>query len=160
MAKNTKKSTQSLQEEARNELAVQGQSGELMSADQSQQYYSIIPQNRKEAVQVYNAINNPDERLADFINKQIKVKHILIETVVIVKENCDDPFEDKDIVPRTVIIDENGISYVAVSFGIFNSMKRIVAMFGEPNTWEEPVTIEVKQIKKGQNSILTLNIVG
>lgn len=155
-----KKMAAQLNEEAKNELAVQGQQGEMMAADQSQRYYSIVPSTRKEAVAVYNAVNNPDERLADHINKTIKVKHILIENVEIAKENPDNPFDDKDIVPRTVIIDDKGKSYVAVSFGIFNSTKRIVQMFGEPSSWEEPVEIEVKQIKKGQNSILTLNIVG
>lgn len=160
MANNTKVTKEAMQEEARNELAVQGQQGEMMAADQSQRYYSIVPSTRKEAVDIYNAVNNPDERLADFINKQIKVKHILIETVEIAKEDSDNPFNDKDIVPRTVVIDDKGVSYVAVSFGIFNSMKRIVQMFGEPSTWEEPVTVEIKQIKKGNNSILTLNIAG
>lgn len=155
-----KVNNETLAAEAKNELAVHGQQGEMMAADQSQRYYSIVPSNRKEAVDIYNAVNNPDERLADHINKTIKVKHILIETVEIAKEDSDNPFDDKDIVPRTVVIDHKGVSYVAVSFGIFNSMKRIVQMFGEPSTWEEPVTIEVKQIKKGNNSILTLNIVG
>lgn len=146
-----------LQEEAKNEIAVHGQQGEMMAADQSQRYYSIQPSTRKEAVAIYNAVNNPEERIGDNINKVIAVEHILIETVELTSK--DNPFE-KDLVPRTVLIDTKGKSYVAVSFGIFNSMKRIVQMFGEPSTWDEPVQVEIKQITKGENKILTLNIVG
>ena len=158
-----KKMAAELQAEAKNELAVQGQQGEMMAADQSQRYYSITPSNRKEAVAVYNAVNNPDFRLADYINKTIKVKHVLIENVELAPSAealADNPFAEKDVVPRTVFIDDKGKSYVAVSFGIFNSTKRIVQMFGDPSTWETPVEIEVKQINKGSNTILTLNIVG
>jgi len=158
MEKNTGVTKEALQEEAKNELMAAGQQqGEMMASDQSQRYYSIVPQTREEGVQVYNAVNNPDFRIADYINKTIAVKHVLIETVEL--ENKDNPFE-KDLVPRTVLIDDKGKSYVAVSFGIFNSMKRVVQMFGEPSTWDKPLNIEIKQIKKGENSILTLNIVG
>ena len=158
MSENTKVTKEALQEEAKNELMAAGQQqGEMMASDQSQRYYSIVPQTREEGVQVYNAVNNPDFRIADYINKTIAVKHVLIETVEL--ESKDNPFE-KDLVPRTVLIDDKGKSYVAVSFGIFNSMKRVVQMFGEPSTWDKPLNIEIKQIKKGENSILTLNIVG
>jgi hypothetical protein len=150
--------TTELQNEAKQEIALakKESQGEMMSSDQSSKYYSIVPATREEAVTVYNAVNNPDYRLADFINKEIAVKHVLIETVELVNEKSG----EIEKCPRTVLIDTKGKSYVAVSFGIFNSMKRVVQMFGEPSTWDKPVSIEVKQIKKGQNSILTLNIVG
>lgn len=138
-------------------VAAQATESNLMTEDNLQKYYSVVPTNRQEAMLMYNAINNPEHRVADFINKTIAIKHVLIENVEL--DSKENPFE-KDIVPRTIFIDTEGKSFVAVSFGVFNSVKRIIQMFGEPSTWDEPVTVEVKQIKKGENSILTLNIVG
>jgi hypothetical protein len=144
-------------EKLKNEVALVEEKKNLMTASQGQEYYSIQPKNREESILVYNAINSPDFRVADYINKTIEVKEILIENVELVNEKTG----QLEIVPRTVLIDPKGKSYVAVSFGIFNSIKRVVQMFGEPNTWGgTPVKVEVKQIKKGENSILTLTIVG
>ena len=141
----------------KNEMTVVDDKPEdMLSQNQSQKYYSIEPKTRKEAVQIYNAVNNPDERVADFINKEIKVVHVLIENV----EITDKITGEINICHRTVFIDDKGKSYVAVSFGIFNSTKRMVQMFGEPTTWETPVIVEVKQISKGTFNVLTLNIKG
>lgn len=127
----------------------------LLSEETSKQYYSLQPTTQKEAVDLYNAINNPTARIADMINMEIEIEHILIETVELANERTGEVEE----VPRTVFIEPSGKSYVAVSYGIFNSTKRIVKMFGEPQTWEKPLKVMVKQIKKGENSILTLNVV-
>lgn len=131
-------------------------SSSMVSQDNAKQYYSIQPTTKAQAVVVYNAVNNPDYRISDFINKTIEVEHVLIEMVELANEKTG----EIESVPRTVLLDNKGKSYVAVSFGVYNSMKRVIQMFGEPAAWDGPIKIEVKQIKKGENSILTLSIIG
>lgn len=116
------------------------------------QYCSLIADTPEEKVKLYNAMNNPDNRLGDCINMTINAKDLYVELV-----NCTNQ-ETGEVTtcPRTVIIDEDGVSYQAVSVGIFSALKKVIQVFGAP-TWETPVKLEVKQITKGSRKMLTLN---
>lgn len=106
-----------------------------------------------EKAHLFNAINNPEKRLADCINMKIKAKDLYIEVV-----NCtNEETGEVTACPRIVIIDDKGVSYQAVSLGIYSALKKVIQIFGTP-TWETPIVLEVKQVTKGQRKMLTLNI--
>lgn len=118
------------------------------------QFCSMTANTHEEKAAMYNAMNNPDKRLADCINMQIKAKDLYIEVV-----NCtNEETGEVNACPRIVIIDDKGVSYQAVSIGIYSALKKVIQVFGAP-TWEKPVTLEVKQITKGSRKMLTLNVV-
>ena len=52
-------------------------------------------------------------------------------------------------VPRVVLIDKTGKGYQAVSVGVYNAVKRIVSMFGNPATWDTPVTVVPQNVDLG-----------
>lgn len=101
---------------------------------------------------LYNAINKPQHKLSDFINKTIRVEDVYME---IVEMEGRDGEKQKGV--RTVLFDVNGESYACVSGGIYNALKKLAATFGAP-TWKGGLPLEVVQIKKGDRSILTLNV--
>ena len=103
---------------------------------------------------VFKAMNNPSNRVADFIGKRIKIKDIFVESVDIENEETG----VIDTVPRIVIFDDNNETYEAVSRGLFNALQKLISVFGMP-TYDEPIEIEIKQkaVKKG--SMLTFDIV-
>ena len=116
-------------------------------------FSSLKANTDEEKANLFNAINNPEQRLADCINMTIKAKDLYIEIV-----NCTNE-ETGEITacPRIVIIDEEGVSYQAVSLGIYSALKKVIQIFGVP-TWEKPIALEVKQVTKGTRKMLTLNI--
>ena len=116
-------------------------------------FSSLSATTDEEKAKLFNAINNPEKRLADCINMTIKAKDLYIEVV-----NCTNE-ETGEITacPRIVIIDEKGVSYQAVSLGIYSALKKVIQIFGTP-TWNTPISLEVKQITKGTRKMLTLNI--
>lgn len=118
------------------------------------QFCSMTASTDEDKAKLFNAMNNPDKRLADCINMKIKAKDLYIEVV-----NCTNE-ETGEITacPRIVIIDEKGVSYQAVSIGIYSALKKVIQVFGTP-TWEKPVSLEVKQVTKGTRKMLTLNVV-
>lgn len=118
------------------------------------QFTSMVAQTNEEKAKLFNAMNNPDERLADCINKTIMAKDLYVEVV-----NCTNE-ETGEITacPRIVIIDDKGKSYQAVSIGIYSALKKVIQIYGAP-TWETPIKLEVKQISKGTRKMLTLNVV-
>ena len=117
-------------------------------------FCSMSAETPEEKAQLFNAMNNPDERLADCINKRIAVKDLYVEVV-----NCtNQETGETQTCPRIVVIDDKGKSYQCVSIGIYSAFKKIIQVYGAP-TWEKPVTVEVKQISKGTRKMLTLNVV-
>ncbi len=118
-------------------------------------YCSLKADNDRDRVTLYNATATPAERIKDHINEQIQVAHIYVEPVTLVDEQTGEATD----APRTVLITPEGVGYVAVSRGVFNAVRRIISIFGEPSTWDAPRTVRVKQISRGTNNILTLELV-
>lgn len=119
-------------------------------------YCSMTASTPKEQATLYNAMNNPDKRIKDCINEVISVKDVFVEVV-----NCTNAETgETSTCPRTVLIDENGVGYQAVSLGVFSALKKLFAVYGEPCNWTAPVKVKVRQINKSTNkNILTLDVV-
>ena len=118
------------------------------------QYCSMKAESDTDKVKLFNAMNNPDKRVADCINMTINAKDLYIEIV-----NCtNEETGEVTSCPRIVIIDDKGVSYQAVSIGIYSALKKAIQVFGEP-TWNKPVKLMVQQITKGTRKMLTLSVV-
>lgn len=117
-------------------------------------YCSLHAEDQKARATLYNATNSSQERIGDHINETIRVAHIYVEAV-----NCANR-ETGEIkaCPRVVLITDRGIGYQAVSTGIYSSVKKLIQIFGEPQTWENPLNLKIKQITRGEFKILTLEI--
>ena len=117
---------------------------------------SIAPTgNRKEDARIFSALNNPEYRLANFINKKIAVTDVLIE----IRELLNEESGEIETAPRVVLIDEDGKAYQAVSKGIFNAVKNAYHVFGAA-PWNPALVVEVKQIPVGKGSMLTFDVMG
>lgn len=112
------------------------------------------PGNREQAKMVYNALNNPTNKLRDFVNKKILVENVLIEINDILNEDTG----EIDRVPRTVLISPDGTSYQATSKGVFTSIKNAYQALGAA-PWPGGIEFEVKQVSVGRGQMLTLTMV-
>lgn len=111
------------------------------------------PEAENEMIAMVNAVNSPSHRIADMVNMEINVVNFYVEKTQI---NNDGVMVDAF---RTVLIDDNGESFGAVSSGVVNSLKNIVSFLGMPNIWERPLAVRVKEINIGTNRVLTLQLV-
>lgn len=135
-----------------------------LSGQGTSMFCSIQGGTHESKVAVFNASNNPDHKVGDFINKTIVVRDVLAEQVEVgKKDEKGNPVLDEsgepvmELVPRVVLIDMKGESYQAVSWGIFNALKKAIAIFGAP-TWDEGLTILVKQVSVKSGSMLTFDV--
>ncbi len=119
------------------------------------QFCTLIPATDDEKAKLYNATNNPDFRLADFIGKTISMKDVYIEVVECVNKESG----EIQTCPRIVILDKDLKGYACVSVGIYSSIKKIFQYYGTPNKWEKPLDIEIKQISKAERKMLSINVV-
>lgn len=124
-----------------------------MEGESKDMFCSLSAGTQKEKALVFNAMNNPQHRVGDYVNKQIVVRDVFVEMVTIEDEDTHEIAE----VPRTVLIDMKGEAYQAVSNGIFRALKNAIAVFGAP-TWEDGLPITVKQVSIGKNQMLTFTV--
>lgn len=124
-----------------------------MSQGAASMYCSLKAGTRAEKAAVFNASNNPTHKVGDYINKVITVRDVLCEVIQV--ENQETGLPDQAI--RTVLIDENGETYQAVSAGIFNALKKAIQMFESP-TWDPALPCLIKQVPVGKGSMLTFDV--
>lgn len=105
-------------------------------------FCSMVAVDTKAKKTLFNATSNP-AKISSMIGKQIDLLHFYVEVIQVVAEQTGEIVN----VPRVVLIDKAGNGYQGVSVGLYNALKRIVSMFGMPETWEEPLTVEVQQIE-------------
>ena len=107
-------------------------------------YCTMVAEDKKAKARLYNACSSP-KKLSDCINIPIEMIHFFVEIIQCANKESGELVN----VPRVVIIDKKGQGYQAVSVGIYNAVKRIVAMFGHPSTWSEPVTVVTQNVDLG-----------
>ena len=118
-------------------------------------YCSMVAADNKAKVTLYNACNQP-EKLSAHINEQIKVQHVYIEIIQVISKVTGEVTK----APRIVLIGHDGKGYQAVSVGIYNAVKQMLLMFGDPATWSAPHTVKVVNIPlEGGFHTFTLQLV-
>lgn len=118
------------------------------------------PNDRAASVRVFNAMNNPNERIANHINETIEVQDYLIEMAEI--EDTDsygNGLGSYSVVPRVVLVSSDGTSYQAVSYGIANAVRNVVMVCGDA-PWKPAVQLKIKQVPTKRGSMLTVDMVG
>jgi len=133
---------------------------ELMLNNEDLKIYSSVKATTvEERKTVYNALEKCDILLNDIIGTEINVKDFYIEERH--KEETDETTgEIKKVVKyRTILFDTDGKTYATGSYGVYNALRRICLVYGEP-TWNEGVLVKVdkKPIGNGKSQ-LTLVLV-
>ena len=64
-----------------------------------------------------------------------------------------------ELAPRIIIVTADGNSYQCVSIGVYQSLKRIFALFGTPETWAEPLKIKPVLTSTAKGQVLSLQLV-
>ena len=118
------------------------------------------PDDRAASVRVFNAMNNPNDRVSNHINETISVQDYLIEMTEI--EDTDaygNGLGSFSAVPRVVLVSPDGKSYQGISYGIANAVRNVVMVCGDA-PWVPPVQLKVKQVPTKRGSMLTVDMVG
>lgn len=119
-------------------------------------YCSITPTgDRKKDSRIFSAINNPEYRIADYINKQLSITDVLVE----IRELLNEETGTIEVAPRVVLIDSEGHSYQATSKGILNAVQSAFIVYGNA-PWDPALEIVIKQRPVKSGSMLTFDVVG
>lgn len=120
-------------------------------------YCSILPETVSDKIRIYNAMANADEKLRDHVGETLNVRHVYVEAI-----QCrDDKTGEVATCPRVILITREGVTFQAVSTGVFSSLRQIFGIFGEPSTWGFSLTLKVRETttRRGYR-VVTLEAVG
>ena len=123
----------------------------LFSGIKQNVYCSKVAETEKEKKELFNALESCDALLNDCVGQEIDIKDIYVEE----KQVMDDETGELKTKYRTIIFDENGQTYATGSYGIYNILKKIVQIYGLPETWEKPLKVKVakRPIGNGKQSL-------
>lgn len=113
-------------------------------------YTDYNTSDRKAAVDFCNAVSNPTGRLKEHVNEVLDMEHVSIEVAEL---------KTGELAPRIIIVTADGNSYQCVSIGVYQSLKRIFALFGTPETWAEPLKIKPVLTSTAKGQVLSLQLV-
>ena len=127
----------------------------LFSGIKQNVYCSKIAESEKEKKELFNALESCDALLNDCVGQEIEIKDIYVEE----KQVVDEETGEMKTKYRTILFDENGQTYATGSYGIYNVLKKIVQIYGLPESWEKPLKVKVakRPIGNGKQS-LTLTL--
>lgn len=133
--------------ETKNELT-------LLNGKVGQTFCSKKVETNEEKKELFNALETCDALLNDCVGQEISIKDVYCEE----HEELND--EGVKVVKyRTILFDVNGQTYATGSYGIFNIIKKLIAIYGMP-TWEEGIKVKVAKRPLGNGkSTLTLTLV-
>ena len=128
----------------------------LFSGVKQNIYCSKAVESEEDKKELFNALETCDALLNDCVGTEIEIKDIYVEEREIVDEETGELKKKY----RTILFDASGQTYATGSYGIYNIIKKIVTIYGLPETWENPLKVKVakRPIGNGKQS-LTLTLV-
>ena len=103
-------------------------------------YSSVRSESFEDKKRAYNA-HTTDKQVGDYLNEILEVSDIIAGDVLITNKETG----EVDEATRTVLILADGTAVAATSSVLFSRLMQIVSIFGNPNTWPEPLKIKVRQ---------------
>ena len=115
-------------------------------------YCSFRPKTDAERKQLFNASEKCDVVLNDIVGQEIEVKNVMINEYPRIDKVTGEKMSNGH---RTIIFDKNGKSYVTASNYFFIALGKLLATFGEPSEWENPLKLKIvkKDVKDGKKAL-------
>ena len=132
-------------ESLKNELSLESAKDEVIT--------TLPNESRTDKVKLYNAMNNADQSLKDYVGKELTIVDFVAHSVQLENEQTGEIGNGV----RIVLIDDKGVSYACTSTGILGALKKIIGIFGYP-TKKEPYKIIPKMAKGRKFDYLTIEL--
>jgi len=127
----------------------------LFNGNVGKTYCSKVAQKEEDKKELFNALETCDALLNDCVGQEIEIKDVYCEE----RDVVDSETGEMKKKYRTILFDLNGQTYATGSYGIFNIMRKLMAIYGMP-TWENGLKVKVAKRPIGNGkSTLTLTLV-
>lgn len=109
---------------------------------------------------VYNAVNNA-EQVSDHLGEEFLLSNIIQQPTMseVLDPKTNQPTGEVEEYTRTTLISPDGSALSAGSDGIAGSVDNLIAAFGEPSEWAEPLKVKVIERKsKNKRTFFSIEV--
>ena len=117
-------------------------------------YSSITADSFDARKAIFSAVSNATN-IADHLDKAFNLTDVILQKIELEDEFTGDPVS----ATRVILIDDEGNARAAISNGLVSSVQSLIAVMGQPSTWETPITVMVVERKAKRGKTFVLNIV-
>ena len=131
-------------EQNTNALVATNNEGKAISSDSSvftsevKKFTTLDLSDKDNQIALYNSLQECDVRINDIIGQTIEIADLYIEE----KPKVDEKTGELSRKFRVIVYDVEGKTYVSTAYGVYNSLRTIMSIFGNPSK-ENPIKVVV-----------------
>lgn len=136
----------------------------MFASQEKQMFCTLDLAEKSNSVKLYNALQQCDVKINDVKGSIIEMKDVFIEVKdiperdektdeVIINEETGEVVTKRHF--RTIIFDTEGKTYVSAAYGVYNSLRQIIPIFGNPSE-DNIIKVKVgnKTTRTGKESLI------
>lgn len=135
----------------------------IFKSKNKEMYCSMDLDSKENMVKLYNSLQGCDVKINDIKGSEIEVVDLFVEKKEVYErdEKTGELLSDENGEPivktkfRTILYDKDGKTYVSAAYGVYNSLRQIIPIFGNPSE-ENPIVVKVgtRKLKSGKESLI------
>ena len=140
------------------------QDDSIFKSSGKEMFCTMDLEDKKNMVALYNSLQECDVKIADIKGSEIEVIDVFVEKKEVAQrdEKTDEVITDEETGEvktktrfRTILFGSDGKTYVSAAYGVYNSLRQILPIFGNPSK-ENPITVKVgtRKLRSGKESLV------
>ena len=145
------------------ERALITQDDSIFQSNNKEMFCTMDLEDKASKVALYNSLQECDVKLNDIKGTTIEVVNVFVEKKEVAErdEKTDELLYDEngEVLTktrfRTILFGSDGKTYVSAAYGVYNSLRQIIPIFGNPSTIN-PIKVKVgtRKLRSGKESLI------
>ena len=136
----------------------------IFSSPSKETFCTMDLDDKENRVALYNSLQECDVKIADIKGQEIEIVDLFVERkeVAVRDEKTDELVIDEETGDvktktrfRTILFGADGKTYVSAAYGVYNSLRQIIPIFGKPSK-KNPINVKVgsRKLRNGKESLV------
>ena len=140
------------------------QDDSIFKSSGKEMFCTMNLEEKENMVALYNSLQECDVKIADVKGQEIEVVDVFVEKKEVAQrdEKTDEIIVDEETGEvktktrfRTILFGSDGKTYVSAAYGVYNSLRQILPIFGNPSK-DNPITVKIgtRKLRSGKESLV------
>lgn len=140
------------------------QDDSIFKSSGKEMFCTMDLEEKENMVKLYNSLQECDVKINDIKGSEIEVVDVFVEKKEVAQrdEKTDEVLTDEETGEvktktrfRSILYGSDGKTYVSAAYGVYNSLRQILPIFGNPSK-ENPITVKVgtRKLRSGKESLV------
>lgn len=140
------------------------QDDSIFQSSNKEMFCTMNLEEKENMVALYNSLQECDVKLNDIKGSTIEIKDVFVEKKEVAErdEKTGEVLRDEETDEvltktkfRTILFGVDGKTYVSAAYGVYNSLRQIIPIFGNPSK-ENPIKVKVgtRKLRSGKESLV------